>query len=80
MADKQSAQTLAQGASNSDAQWQLIAVIIEMIVKFGPMALLNIADAISTWKNKQEPTMEEIVRLRGRVPRPETYFQDGANG
>jgi len=54
---------------------QLIGIIVEMLVKYGPTAIMSIAEAIGQWKNKHDPTDAEILALRDRVPRPEGYFE-----
>lgn len=63
---------------DEEKKWQLIGVIVEMLVKYGPTVVINLADAIATWKNKQDPTADEIAALRQRVPRPESYFKPEA--
>jgi len=49
----------------------LVLTISELILKHGvPMALQLIKD----W-NVENPTLEDILELKKRVPRPSTYFE-----
>ena len=54
----------------------LVLSISELIMKHGvPLALQLIKD----WDVK-DPTLEDILELKNRVPRPETYFEiEGVN-
>jgi len=50
----------------------IILSISELIMKHGiPVALQLVKD----W-NVENPTMEDIMELKNRVPRPSTYFEN----
>jgi len=60
------------------AEVALITAILELILKYGVPAALDI---IKTWReeNPGEITVEMAEALRLRVPHPDAYF-DGAEG
>jgi hypothetical protein len=48
----------------------------ELILKFGVPAALDIA---AVWNSDlaEDPTMDDIERLRNMVPEPSTFFEEG---
>jgi hypothetical protein len=49
-----------------------LLAIGELIAKYGVPAALSI---VSVWKTDNEPTQEDIDRLKQMVPKPGTYFE-----
>ena len=49
----------------------LITTIGELILKYGVPAALQI---LKEWE-VSDPTLEDIMALRDRVPKPETFFE-----
>jgi len=50
----------------------LVLTISELILRHGiPMAMQLVKD----WNIEGEPTLEDILELKNRVPKPSTYFE-----
>lgn len=50
-----------------------VAALLELALKYGVPGAVEI---IKQW-DIDEPTLEDIEALKLRVPRPETYFEEG---
>ena len=49
-----------------------IATVVQLISKYGlPMAI----NLIKTWQSDDIPTVDDIMKLRSRVPSPDSYFE-----
>ncbi len=49
-----------------------IATVVQLISKYGlPMAI----NLIKTWQSDEIPTVDDIMKLRDRVPSPDSYFE-----
>jgi len=59
--------------TDKEMELTLVLTITELILKHGvPMAINLIKD----WNIEGEPTLEDILELKNRVPKPSTYFED----
>jgi hypothetical protein len=59
--------------NKANIELNLVMTISEMILNHGiPMALQLIKD----WNIEGEPTLEDILALKQRVPKPSSYFDD----